>query len=149
MTKIICETVTLPAHWAVPLINGDYSGLSYGETKDIEVWQSENPHLHIVGCNDTPDLRHFDGLLCDTLQFEAIVTIDRNGYLIYPAHKFYMPLPHHKAGLSYTATGYGRKIPTPHCIYLEGRRYRIYCRIFSNIGTAYIIYRGREVIVND
>jgi len=50
------------------------------------------------------------------------------------------PLPHHEAGLMYTATGYGKKIPTETMVKLPGsnRWRRVYCCIFSNIGTCYV-----------
>ena len=47
-------------------------------------------------------------------------------------------LPHHKAGLSYTARGYGAKIPTTKKIQYNGKWYRVYCKIYSNSGTCYI-----------
>ena len=50
----------------------------------------------------------------------------------------YSPMRHHAAGLSYTATGYGDKLPTPYMVRYTGRWRRVYCRIFSNIGTLYI-----------
>jgi len=50
------------------------------------------------------------------------------------------PLLHHKLGLSYTVSGYGRKIPTARMVKLPGspRWRRVYCCIFSNIGTCYV-----------
>jgi len=50
------------------------------------------------------------------------------------------PLPWQLAGLSYTATGYGRKIPTRTMVRLpESSRWRrVYCCIFSNAGTCYV-----------
>lgn len=48
------------------------------------------------------------------------------------------PMRHHKAGLSYTASGYGDKIPTEFMVRYLGRWRRVYCRIFSNIGTLFI-----------
>ncbi len=58
------------------------------------------------------------------------------------------PLPHHVAGLMWTATGYGRKIPTARMVRLPGspRWRRVYCCIFSNIGTCYVA-RGPGWIV--
>jgi len=47
-------------------------------------------------------------------------------------------LPHHKAGRSYTPSGYGRKIPTPYMIKFNNRWQRVYCCIFSNSGSLYI-----------
>ena len=43
-------------------------------------------------------------------------------------------------GLSYTASGYGRKIPTSHMVKLPGspRWRRVYCCIFSNADTNYV-----------
>jgi hypothetical protein len=45
-----------------------------------------------------------------------------------------------KQGLSYTASGYGRKIPTPKMVKLPGsnRWRRVYCCIYSNAGTCYV-----------
>lgn len=59
-----------------------------------------------------------------------------------------VPLPHHLAGLSYTRTGYGRKIPTSHMVRLPGspRWRRVYCCIYSNSGTCYVT-RGEDWIV--
>lgn len=48
------------------------------------------------------------------------------------------PLPWQERGLMYTATGYGRKIPTRQMIKVNGKWRRVYCCIFSNIGTCYI-----------
>lgn len=56
-----------------------------------------------------------------------------------------------KKGLTYTATGYGKKIPTPYMIrygYPSPIWRRVYCRIFSNSGTLYVVIKGQEVIVN-
>jgi hypothetical protein len=49
-------------------------------------------------------------------------------------------LPWQRAGLSYTASGYGRKIPTRHLVRLPGspKWRRVYCCIFSNSGTCYV-----------
>ena len=49
-------------------------------------------------------------------------------------------LPWQKAGLTYTRTGYGRKIPTSHMVKLPGgkRWRRVYCCLFSNSGTCYV-----------
>jgi hypothetical protein len=55
-------------------------------------------------------------------------------------------LPHHRAGLQYTATGYGGKIPSTKMVKHEGRWRRIYVACYSNGGTAYIT-RGADWIV--
>ena len=58
------------------------------------------------------------------------------------------PMPHHKAGLSYTASGYGERIPTVHMIRVDGRWRRVYCRIFGNSGTLFIgkKYDGTAIV---
>lgn len=60
----------------------------------------------------------------------------------------YIPLWYHKQNLMQTATGYGSKLKTPFKVYYEGRMRRVYCRIFSNIGTTFIILNKKEVIVD-
>lgn len=57
-------------------------------------------------------------------------------------------LPHHKAGLSYTATGYGSKIPTPYLVLAEGRWRRVYSRCYSNVQSNFIIINGEETAVS-
>jgi hypothetical protein len=52
------------------------------------------------------------------------------------------PMAHHLAGLSWTATGYGRRIPTEYMVQVSGKWRRVYCRIYSNIGTLFI---GRRI----
>ena len=51
-------------------------------------------------------------------------------------------------GLMYTSTGYGKKIPTTNKVHFAGRWRRIYCSIYSNIGTCFIIYEGKELTVS-
>lgn len=53
-------------------------------------------------------------------------------------------LPWQKAGLSYTASGYGAKIPTQYRVRWLGRWRRVYCRIYSNSGTLYIATKQAE-----
>lgn len=47
-------------------------------------------------------------------------------------------MPHHKAGLCYTATGYGKRIPTEYMVRHNGKWRRVYCCQYSNAGTCYI-----------
>jgi len=58
------------------------------------------------------------------------------------------PLRHHLAGLQYTATGYGSKIPTVYMVGFNGRWYRVYVAIFSNAGTSYVLIDGEKVVVD-
>ena len=48
------------------------------------------------------------------------------------------PLWWQERGLSYPATGYGKRIPTRHMVRYQGKWHRVYCAIFSNVGTCYI-----------
>lgn len=59
------------------------------------------------------------------------------------------PLPHHKLGLSYTSSGYGRKIPTTMMVKLPGtkRWRRVYCCIYSNAGTCYVVVKGDWAVI--
>lgn len=48
------------------------------------------------------------------------------------------PLWWQEKGLSFTATGYGSRIPTRYIVKFNGKWRRVYIRIYSNIGTLYI-----------
>lgn len=48
------------------------------------------------------------------------------------------PLWWQDKGLTYTATGYGKRIPTRYMVRYNGKMRRVYCCIYSNIGTLYI-----------
>lgn len=61
---------------------------------------------------------------------------------------FYCPLALQLSGRQYTASGYGAKIPTAYMVKFEGRMYRVFCRIYSNAGTRFIVFRGERIIVN-
>ena len=48
------------------------------------------------------------------------------------------PLWWHLRGLSFTASGYGRRIPTSRVVRWNGRWRRVYVAVYGNAGTAYI-----------
>jgi hypothetical protein len=52
-----------------------------------------------------------------------------------------------KRGLMYTASGYGKKIPTSYMVRLNNRWRRVYCTIYSNSGTCYIEQNGARWII--
>jgi len=62
------------------------------------------------------------------------------------------PLWWQEKGLSYTASGYGKRIPTERMIKFNGKWRRVYVYRYSNAGTAYIgkwvTGRGAEFIVS-
>ena len=58
------------------------------------------------------------------------------------------PLWWQTRGLSYTRTGYGKKIPTSRMVRLPGslRWRRVYACVYGNAGTCYVT-RGKDWIV--
>lgn len=48
------------------------------------------------------------------------------------------PLPWQLAGLQYTASGYGARIPTRYMVRYNGRWRRVYCIIYGNAGTLFL-----------
>lgn len=49
----------------------------------------------------------------------------------------------------YSATGYGRKIPTRYMLKIGTRWHRVYMMQFSNSGTAYVIKGGAELVLEN
>ena len=153
--KLLTETYTLPAHWASYLINGDDSGLDVGEALEVRDWLKGRPFLcEALSCESEEKFswgNDASSLAGSTVEVTFSVRLFRESeglkFLIYPAVPLSEPLDWQKRGRSFTSSGYGKKIPTTHVLYLFGRRYRIYCDIYSNAGTSYIIYQGEKVIV--
>jgi len=54
-----------------------------------------------------------------------------------------------KKRLSYTRSGYGRRIPTSYKIKVNNRWLRVYCCIYSNSGTLYVKKFTAENIIQD
>jgi hypothetical protein len=54
------------------------------------------------------------------------------------------PLRFHRAGLSETASGYGKRLRSPRMIRLHGetRWRRVYVVCYSNAGSAYVVIKG-------
>ena len=53
-----------------------------------------------------------------------------------------------KQGLQYTATGYGVKIPTQYKAFVGGKFRRVYCRVFSNAGTCFVMLGKAKQLVD-
>ena len=45
-------------------------------------------------------------------------------------------------------TGYGGKIPTQYKVFIDAKWRRVYCRIYSNIGTLYFLSNKERVIID-
>jgi hypothetical protein len=70
MTTIKHGTVDLPAYWASPLINNDYSGvIDIMMTLAIHSWLDANPSLVIEGCNDVSFIGRYRGIQCNMLTY--------------------------------------------------------------------------------
>jgi hypothetical protein len=54
------------------------------------------------------------------------------------------PLWWQERGLSYTASGYGKRIPTTYMVKWRNKWRRVYCCIYSNIGKLYIGRLGSD-----
>jgi len=67
----------------------------------------------------------------------TITNADNTCTTITVEHK-HAPMRWHHLGQMQTATGYGARIATATMIRFNGRWRRVYCRIYSNIGTCYI-----------
>jgi hypothetical protein len=52
-----------------------------------------------------------------------------------------------KLGLTYTASGYGRRIPTRYMVQVNGKWRRVYCCQISNAGTCYIGKLSPDAII--
>jgi len=71
------EILTLPAHWACALINGDFSGLEESEAQELEAWQSAASAEGFGFCVDVSEEPFFSKyhdasefvLACDCLDF--------------------------------------------------------------------------------
>lgn len=71
----------------------------------------------------------------------------REAFLTQRVDYKHAPMPHHRAGLTWTASGYGARIPTEHLVRYGGRWRRVYCHVYSNAGTLYIGRRLRDGFV--
>jgi hypothetical protein len=74
-TRIPCCEY-LPASWASALVNGDTSGLftSTRSREEFDQWRQENPALGLaVSCSEEPEIRWFNGLRTECLQYTWMV----------------------------------------------------------------------------
>jgi len=59
-----------------------------------------------------------------------------------------VPLWYHTRGLQQTQSGYGRKLTSHYKIHFEGKLYRLYTTIFSNVGQNWFTVKGEKLFVN-
>lgn len=66
------DTVTLPAHWASAIFNGDESGLEEEDANLLQKWYEENPGLDIVDVGEpyfSHDIGDGSGLAGDVADY--------------------------------------------------------------------------------
>jgi hypothetical protein len=54
-----------------------------------------------------------------------------------------------KQPIDRNVSGYGSKRPLPYKVKNEGRFYRVYCCIYGNSGTCYIMSKGKAIATVD
>jgi hypothetical protein len=59
------------------------------------------------------------------------------------------PMRHHKLGLSWTRSGYGKEVPTVHMVRFEGKWRRVYCTVYSNSGRCWIWHGSEQLTVSE
>jgi hypothetical protein len=58
------------------------------------------------------------------------------------------PLQWQERGLSFTASGYGSRIPTVYVASCFDKKIRrVYCTTYSNVGTCWIKVKGEKIVV--
>ena len=73
----------------------------------------------------------------------TVMDKDGNQYPLYDC-----PLWWHEKGLQQTASGYGKKLTTRYKVQYNSKMCRLYCHMYSNIGTCYIIVNKKEVFLS-
>ena len=168
-TVLLCQDCT------IAVVNGDFTGLDYHYTEETAAALMEriqegerlliqragvlhhagsDPFISSHGCNCCGRFERSITELSEFHCYAPAVYVDSYNGLSYTDSRFILsaviePMAHHKRGLSWTASGYGRKIPTEYMLNCaDNRRRRVYCCIFSNSGTLYIRYKGRDLILD-
>lgn len=72
----------------------------------------------------------------------------KDSFLTVSAEVIEKPLDWQKRGLMFSATGYGKRIPTRYMVRHNGKLRRVYCCQFSNVGTLYIGKLADSMIVD-
>jgi hypothetical protein len=83
------------------------------------------------------------------LQFGSSATVSPGPFLTLSVPAKRVPLWWQECGLSYTASGYGARLPSQYMVKWEGRWRRVYVACFSNSGTAYIGKPGAWIATVD
>lgn len=57
------------------------------------------------------------------------------------------PLPWQEAGLTQTASGYGKRLTSRRKVHFNGRAYRLYVTQYANAGSTWLMARGRKIFI--
>jgi hypothetical protein len=101
----------------------------------------ENRYQLAQYCDLTP-IRAFTMADCDEIDGwdKLRLSADRSELLDSPTW-------FHKNGLQQTATGYGKALTNSSMVWFEGKFRRIYTTIFSNVGTSWFRYQGKQIVI--
>jgi hypothetical protein len=146
---------TIPVWAYVALVNSDESGLTDQDSADLARFSLDLKYAHYnaIPLSDYDDLGFCHGNdlnrlgdHCYRVKFQYLDDgYCPDGFIFKTVDR---PLDWQKRGLSYTASGYGSKIPTSRiAICNDGRERRIYCRVYSNAGSCFIVYKGNPLFV--
>lgn len=95
------------------------------------------------------------GLPCLSVTDMRLPDLDRRSGVQFVPDDFILsvadrPLWWQKRGISYTASGYGDKIPSRRVVQCADRRWRrVYISQFSNAGSAYLLVNCRRLYLRD
>jgi len=137
-------------------INNDCTGISEEEKAEADRILKEATKglkwASVVDIAENPDYtEEFQGLSIYTFIYKTVEKHE-NGihyYTGFPLENKEELLPWQKQGLSYTASGYGPKIPTSKMVLFGNRWRRVYCMIYGNSGSCYFIVHGEEIFIDD
>ena len=78
-----------------------------------------------------------------------ILGLQQKDFSVLPLETIERPLLWQLQGLSYTASGYGSRIPTRYMVRYNGKMRRVYCCIWSNAGTCYMGKRSDNLLIGE
>ena len=135
-----CRGLPLGVHGFDPVVRW----ASYAELHGRSSWDRNGEHWDLCGDGGEPGRDGKASRCISALPLGSSIDVRE----VPGSHWRHKPLWYHVKGLNQTASGYGSKLVTPwevECT--DGRWRRVYCMIWSNSGTCYIIHNGHRVIV--
>lgn len=151
LKRLYIERDTLTA-----LLNDDYSNVYMSDKDEITIKHYERYQLPVNSVLNILDDRQTSTKQCAIFNllakcYRVAVMIDLNTIdrLSINDLESIVDIPRFMLqGRSYTTSGYGSKIPTSKKVKIGSRWYRVYCKMYSNIGGCYIVSKGRQIIID-